>query len=68
MINYMNILDIWDIIVNDYVLKLDETTKILTNESKLIKGDNDNVVNAILNSVSESVTVLFSNMITVNEM
>jgi hypothetical protein len=60
MINYMNILDIWDIIVNDYVPKLDETTKVLTNESKLVKRDNDDVVNVILNSVSESVVVLLA--------
>jgi hypothetical protein len=60
MINYMNILDIWDIVVNDYVPKLDETTKVLTNESKLVKKDNDNVVNVILNSVSESVVILLA--------
>jgi hypothetical protein len=60
MINYMNILDIWDIVVNDYVPKLDETTKVLTNESKLVKKDNDNVVNVIFNSVSESVVILLA--------
>jgi gag-polypeptide of LTR copia-type len=68
MINYMNILDIWDIVVNGYVPQLDETTKVLTKESKLAKRDNDNTVSVILNSVSESVSVLYGNMTTTNEM
>jgi hypothetical protein len=68
MINYLNILNIWDIVENSYVRKFDATTKVMTNESKLAKRDNDNAVNSILNSVSESVTVLFSNMTTANEM
>jgi pantothenate kinase len=68
MINYLNILNIWDIVENNYVPKFDATTKVMTNESKLAKRDNDNAVNSILNSVSESVTVLFSNMTTANEM
>jgi hypothetical protein len=68
MMNYLNILDIWDIVENDYVPKFDATTKVMTNESMLAKRDNDNAVNSILNSVSELVVVLFDNMITANEM
>jgi hypothetical protein len=62
MINYLNIHDIWDIIENGYVPKIDKTILVLTNASNYAKRDKDNAVNIILNSISESVAILFSNM------
>jgi gag-polypeptide of LTR copia-type len=40
----------------------------MTNESKLAKRENNNAINSILNSVSESAVILFGNIITANEM
>jgi calcineurin-like phosphoesterase family protein len=53
MTNYLNILEIWDIVEKYYVI---------------IKRKNDNAVNIILKSVNGGVSLLFGNMTTVNEM
>ena len=65
MINYLNILEVWDIVVDGYEPIYVEgenklpTTK-LTTDSKFKKKDNDNAVNAIYYSVSESVRNVLS--------
>jgi hypothetical protein len=63
MTNYLNILEIWNV-----VPKYNEYTKILTTKSLIVKRRNNNAVNIILNLVSESVVFLFSNTTTTNEM
>jgi hypothetical protein len=68
MINYLNILDVWDIVDKGYIAKYNFTSNVLTTEPLLDKRANDNAVNAILNSVSEGVALLFGNMITAHEM
>jgi hypothetical protein len=68
MINYLNILEIWEIVEKYYVPKYNPDTNILTTESLIIKRKNDNIVNAILNSVSEGIAFLFGNMTNTNEM
>jgi hypothetical protein len=59
MINYLNILDVWSIVKHDYEPKFNTTTLCLTTESQIDKSLNDYVVNAILNSVSEIITLVF---------
>jgi gag-polypeptide of LTR copia-type len=68
MVNYLNILEVWDIVEKGYIAKYNSTTNVLTTESLLDKMANDNAVNAILNSVSEGVALLFGNMTTAQEM
>jgi hypothetical protein len=38
MVNYLNILEIWDVVEKYYVLKYNPNTNILTIESLIIKG------------------------------
>jgi hypothetical protein len=38
MVNYLNILEIWDVVEKCYVLKYNLNTNILTIESLIIKG------------------------------
>jgi gag-polypeptide of LTR copia-type len=68
MINYLNILEIWDIVDKEYIANYNPTSNVLTTESLLDKRANDNAVNAILNSVSESVALLFGNITIPHEM
>jgi hypothetical protein len=68
MINYVNILGVWDIIEKGYIPKLNENTKKLTVEFKIEKKHNDYIVNIILNSVSESKRFLFDDMTSVYNM
>jgi hypothetical protein len=37
MINYLNILDIWEVVENGYIPKYDATNKVMTNETKQVK-------------------------------
>jgi hypothetical protein len=62
MINYLNILGIWDIIEKGYIPRFDEIIKKLTANSKINKKNNDYAVNIILNLVSESNGSLFIDM------
>jgi gag-polypeptide of LTR copia-type len=62
IINYLNILDVWSIVEHGYEPKFNTTTYSLTTESQIDKGLNDCAVNAILNSVSEPITLVFGNM------
>jgi hypothetical protein len=62
MINYMNILDIWNIIERGYITRFNEIAKKLIVKSKIDKKNNDYIVNIILNSVSESKRSLFDDM------
>jgi hypothetical protein len=63
MVNYLNILEVWDVVEKYYILKYNSDTNILTTKSLLVKTNNDNVVNIILNSVGKGVALLFGNMI-----
>ena len=68
MINYLNILDVWDVVESGYSPKYNETTNKLTTESVMTKRDNDNAVNAILNSVSEPIALIFGDMTCAKDM
>jgi hypothetical protein len=63
----LNLLKKWDVVEKYYVPKYNPNTNILTTESLILKRKNDNVVNVILNSVSEGITILFDNVINANE-
>jgi hypothetical protein len=62
MINYLNILDVWSIVEHGYEPKYNTTIHSLTIKSQIDKSLNDCAVNAILNSVSEPITLVFGNM------
>jgi hypothetical protein len=53
MVNYLNILDIWDVVQHGYISHYDPSNHTLTQKVKELKSQNDYVVNVILNSVSE---------------
>jgi gag-polypeptide of LTR copia-type len=60
MVNYLNILDIWDVVQHDYIPHYDPSNLILTQKVKELKSQNDYAVNVILNLVSEKIVILFS--------
>jgi hypothetical protein len=64
MTNYLNILKVWDVVEKGYIPKYNLDTNTLTTESVLIKRENDNDINVILNSISETVVLLFDNVTT----
>jgi endonuclease V-like protein UPF0215 family len=68
MINYLNILDVWYIVEYGYEPKFNSTTHSLTTESQIDKGLNNCAVNAIYNSISEPITLVFDNMISARDM
>jgi hypothetical protein len=53
MVNYRNILEAWGVVQKGYIPKYNPSISILTTKSLLDKMANDNVVNVILNLVSE---------------
>jgi hypothetical protein len=59
MVNYLNILGTWDIIQLGYVPHYDPSNLTMTQKVKELKSQNDYVVNVILNTVSEKITILF---------
>jgi hypothetical protein len=59
MINYLNILDIWDVVQHGYLLYYEPNNHTLTQKIKELKSQNDYAVNVILNSISKSITILF---------
>jgi gag-polypeptide of LTR copia-type len=68
MINYLNILDVWYIVEHGYESKYNITTHSLTTEIQIDKGLNDCEVNAIFNSVSEIIALVFGNMTSARDM
>jgi hypothetical protein len=59
MVNYFNILDLWDVIQHGYISHYDPSNLTLTQNAKELKSQNDYAVNVILNSVSEIIAILF---------
>jgi gag-polypeptide of LTR copia-type len=59
MVNYLNILDLWDVVQHGYIPHYDPSNLILTQKAKELKSQNDYAVNVILNSVSEKIAILF---------
>jgi gag-polypeptide of LTR copia-type len=68
MINYLNILDVWSIIEHGYEPKYNTATHSLTTKSQIDKGLNDYAVNAIFNSISELILLVFGNMTSTRDM
>jgi hypothetical protein len=61
MVNYLNILDLWNVVQHDYIPHYDPSNLTLTQKAKRLKSKNDYGVNVILNSVSERIIILFGN-------
>jgi hypothetical protein len=59
MVNYLNILGIWNVIQHGYVPHYDPNNLTMTQKVKELKSQNDYAVNIILNSVSEKIAILF---------
>jgi gag-polypeptide of LTR copia-type len=59
MVNYINIVDLWDVVQLDYVPHYDTSNLTLTQNVKKLKSQNDYAINIILNSVSEKIVILF---------
>jgi hypothetical protein len=53
MVNYLNILDLSDVVQHGYIPHYDPSNLILTQNTKELKSQNDYAVNVILNLVSE---------------
>jgi gag-polypeptide of LTR copia-type len=68
MVNYLNILDLWDVVQHGYVPHYDPSNLTLTQNVKQLKSQNDYAVNVILNSVSERITILFGTTEIASEM
>jgi hypothetical protein len=60
-VNYLNILNFWDVVQYSYVPHYDPSNLILTQKAKELKSQNDYIVNIILNLVSEGISILFGN-------
>lgn len=65
--NYLSLLEIWDIVENGYVPKYGNTTNKLT-AVPIEKKENNSAVNAIFTSVHESIAMLFGNFNNAHEM
>ena len=61
MVNFLNLIDVWDIIEKGYSPKYNTGTEVLTNESQLEKTKNESAINVILNFVSEQIAMNFGN-------
>jgi hypothetical protein len=68
MVNYLNILDLWDVVQHGYVSHYDPSNLTLTQKTKELKSQNDYAVNVILNSVSERIAILFGTIKIASEM
>jgi hypothetical protein len=51
MVNYLNILGLWDVVQHGYVPHYDPSNLTMTQKAKELKSQNDYAVNVILNSV-----------------
>ena len=60
MTNYLDLIEVWEAVRDGYTPKYNADGTTLTTESQLLKGTNNNAVNAILNSVSEQVAMIFT--------
>jgi hypothetical protein len=68
MVNYINMLDVWDVVKHGYVSRYDPNKLTLTQKAKELKSQNDYAINVILNLVSERIAILFGNTKIVSEM
>jgi hypothetical protein len=68
MVNYLNILDFWDVVQHGYIPHYDHSKLTFTQKVKELKSQNDYAVNVILNSVSERMTILFDTIEIASEM
>jgi gag-polypeptide of LTR copia-type len=68
MVNYLNILDLWDVVQHDYVPHYDPSNLALAKKVEELKSQNDYAVNVILNLVSERISILFGNTEIASEM
>jgi gag-polypeptide of LTR copia-type len=68
MVNYLNILDLWDVVQHGYISHYNPRNLILTQKAKELKFQNDYAVNVILNSISEKITILFGTIEIASEM
>jgi hypothetical protein len=59
MVNYLNILDLWNVVQYGYVPHYDPSNLTLTQNVKELKSQKDHAVNVILNSVSERIAIFF---------
>ena len=55
MTNYLDLIEVWEVVKNGYTPKYGTDDTTLTTESKLLKVSNDNAVNAILTEVCREV-------------
>jgi gag-polypeptide of LTR copia-type len=68
MVNYLNILDLWDVVQHGYISHYNPSNLILTQKAKELKFQNDYAVNVILNSISEKIAILFGTIEIASEM
>jgi hypothetical protein len=68
MVNYLNLLGLWDIVQHGYIPHYDPSNLAMTQNVKELKSQNDYVVNVILNSVSEKIVILFDTTKIASEM
>jgi gag-polypeptide of LTR copia-type len=68
MVNYLNILGIWDVVQYGYIPHYDPSNLILTQKVKKLKSQNNYAVNVIINSVSEKIAILFGTIEIASEM
>jgi gag-polypeptide of LTR copia-type len=68
MVNYLNILDLWDIVQHGYIPHYDPSNLTMTQKVKELKSQNDYAVNVILNSISENIAILFGTIEIASEM
>ena len=68
MINYFNLIDVWETIQKGYTPKMNTSTNKLSLDSKLEKMVDDYAINVILGSISESIALVFTNATNAKEM
>ena len=68
MVNYLQLIEVWSSIEKEFTPTYGEDGKTPTTASKLEQTVNDNAVNAILNSVSENIAMIFKNTSIAKEM
>ena len=68
MMNYLKLIEVWSSVEKGFKPTFGTNGVTLTTESKLEQTTNDNAINAILNSVSENIAMIFNNSLTAKEM
>jgi hypothetical protein len=68
MVNYLNILGLWDVVQHGYIPHYDPSNLTMTQKAKELKSQNDYAVNVILNSISEKIAILFGTTEIASEM